>query len=542
MTNLKIHPFLIFLIVFIIALIWTISLTQGLPLGDPDDWDHVLAASDLSWNTLLGNLITPWSSSALWSGQVGRMNEVLHRRLFRSVILKTSENLFGFQSFPFYFLSKNIFFAGTVGILFLLLLKLTNSLPISIGGMLFYVFVPAHYTHLLWISDPDTMVHFFMLLSIFSYLQFVSQDHSGKPKNWNYFLIFFISGWLAMKTKESALILPLSVGLYSVIQAVLQKQIKKEHACIMFTCLLLCFFIVPLNALKSSAPPQFAFNLQVLSRLIFRNYACGYEDEAVSAFFSTKSIWPVSIARTFGFFMLWTLIGFGLFYFFKRRTQKETLLKQPLVVISCLWVIIWTFFAGTFQPDPRYFSGVMVPLVILAAALAHRTISIYQKPWKIILILAICGSLYMTLFENIQHVYFLRILIGQRTNRFLNIAKTIFEDRYGKSDLSEIGRFYSAEYIRDPDRQKRLKNSVYFVEMGYGQWEQTSAPSASEFERLAQKGFTYAAVMNRDQFNGSSRIKLIQTIDGINHRSVLENILYTLKRKSPAPMYVFKYA
>ncbi len=34
----------------------------------------------------------------------------------------------------------------------------------------------------------------------------------------------------------------------------------------------------------------------------------------------------------------------------------------------------------------------------------------------------------------------------------------------------------------------------------------------------------------------------IEIIDGINHKSFFEKAIYKLKRKSPAPIYVFKYS
>ncbi len=366
------------LIIFLAAGLWLIFLTQGLPVGDPDDWDHVLAASDLSWSTLIKNFSIPWSQSTLWSGQVDRMNEVLHRRLFRSFILKGSVDLFGYHAFPFYFFSKVLFFSGTVTILFLLIHSITSSYFASFAGTVFYFFVPAHYTHVLWLSDPDTIVHFLMVLGIFIYLKILKRlDQNDHPSG--IFIVALIAiGWTAMKTKESALILPLALGFYTLIHLFQSRKRLKEHFILISIFAFLAFFIVPISVLKNqSSGSPLHFNFDVLNRLIFRNYRCGYEDEQVSAFFSTLSVWPVSIARTFGFYLLWALVASVILYLIRRTHKKYIFFGDHLPGICFLWVLIWLFFAGTFQPDPRYFSGVMIPLTILSVQLFHQVISSY---------------------------------------------------------------------------------------------------------------------------------------------------------------------
>ena len=124
--------------VFLICFSWILLLTQGLPIGDPDDWDHVLVAQDISWNELATKFVTSWSSSHLWTGQVDRINEMTNRRLFLTIVLKSISSVFGLKSFPFYIFSETLFFSGTTALLFLLLIVLTNSILFSLAGTIFF--------------------------------------------------------------------------------------------------------------------------------------------------------------------------------------------------------------------------------------------------------------------------------------------------------------------------------------------------------------------------------------------------------------------
>lgn len=543
MTTRRIDLPFVSLILFSACLIWLSFLTQGLPIGDPDDWDHVLAATDLPWKTFFENLVTPWSKSEIWSGQINRMNEVLNQRLFRSIVLKAVQSLFNFHSFPYYFFSKVIFFSGTVVLLFSLIVKFTRSQRTAFAASLFFTLIPAHYTHLLWLSDPDTIAHFWVLLSLFFFLRFIDSLEANKQKSIRALLFFFAAGWLAMKTKESALVLPLSVGAFSFFQSIMSRRYKKEFLLCFLLCLFLAFLIVPIAGFSAANRPSFSFNYDTLMRLIFKNDASSYGAELTSAFFSLEQIWPASIVRSFGFFLLWALVISGCFYFVKTKFKLGTFPLQikALLWISFLWILAWAVFVSSFQPDPRYFSGAMIPVTLLGAYFMHRVIELWSGAIKIGLIGLMVAALCLNLFENVQHVIFLRQQIGQRTNRFIILAKTIFEDRYGPQSISEVGRFYSAEYIRDPERQPRIKDMTYHVEMGYGLWSRSEQPSLDEFESFAKKGFLYCVTLNKDLSKSNDHIRLIKTISGINENSLVERLTYQLKRKTPQPLYVLKW-
>ncbi len=539
----KINLQIALLLIFSACFIWLTFLTQGLPIGDPDDWDHVLAATDLPWKTLLSNLITPGSKSTIWSGQINRMNEVLNQRLFRSIALKAVQCVFNFKSFPYYLFSKVLFFSGTLTLLFYLIFKLTRSYWIAFAACLFFTAVPAHYAHVLWLSDPDTIAQFWMILSLFFFLQVVGSLEEGKNKWTKALFFFFAAGWLAMKTKESALVLPLSVGTFSFFQLLKQRQYKKEFLLCLLICFFLAFLIIPVSGLFAANQPPASFKFETVTRLVFKNYTCGYDDESALAFFSLKQVWPVSIARTFGFYLLWTFVIFTFLYGIKSKfkIKPSDLHKKALIWICLLWILFWAFFVSSFQPDPRYFSGVMIPVTILAAYFSGLVINTWTGVVKIGLISLIVFALSSNVFENIQHIIFLRTQIGQRSNRFLNLAQIIFEDQYGPAKISEIGRYYSAEYIQNPNSQSRIKDRTYYVKMDYGLWNRSEHPNLEEFEVYAKKGYSYYVTLNKDPVNINNHVRLIKTISGINENSLFERLTYQLKRKTPQPLYVLKW-
>lgn len=196
-------------LVFLFVFSWVLFLTQGFPMGDYDDWAYVLGAYDTPWPALLKNFLFPWSRTGYWDGQSDRIGAVLHRRIFQSVANKAVSSIFGLQFFPFYIFQKGLFFAGTSVLLFFLLLRLTHSRGLALGGILFYLTVPAHYPHVLWIADPVTMVHFFVLACLTTFLSL--WNNFDVPPRWKgvrkRLILLFVLGWVGIKTKEPGLIL-----------------------------------------------------------------------------------------------------------------------------------------------------------------------------------------------------------------------------------------------------------------------------------------------------------------------------------------------
>lgn len=535
-------------LIFLCVFLWMLTLIQGLPLIDPDDWDHVLAAKDLSWKTLLTNLLTPWSTSERWVGQVERLDEVTHRRMFLSIILKASHQLFGLKFLPYYIFSKAIFFAGTLTLLFLLISKMTSMRSYAFLSLLFFITIPAHYIHALWISPSDTMVHFFLLLGVALFLLILSNLEHKKP--FSQFLLylsgFLIVGWIAMKTKETALILPLSLTIYTFLQTRRLGNQKLKLTLLLLILGFLIFLVVPIPGVKTHAGLPLRFNPHTVARLFFLNYHCGWEDEMTSAFFSREQIWPVSVARTFGFYSLWTLVlGVALYGVIRIRAGKNInplFIRHPLVQISMIWLLCEAFFLGNFQADPRYFSGTMIPITILSVRLIYCVVYQLRGLSKLGFLSLVILSLSSSVFENFQHVLFLRLQYGKRARYALETAKTIYQDVYPSEpyDLGKILLSGAAAYVPSLNTQ-RISHRIFYSPFGYGMWKRTDERTIEAFEKFSKDGAIYDVSYKDERLPRDPRIKNIATIYPVNKGSLLESILYPLKGKKIHPLYVDKW-
>jgi len=537
--------------VFFVVFSWILLLTQGYPMGDYDDWAYVLGAHDAPWSTLLDNFLTPWSQSGYWDGQSDRMDAILHRRIFQSVANKAVSSVFGFQFFPFYIFQKALIFAGTCTLLFSLLRRLTGSQKLALGGLFFYLTVPAHYPHLMWIADPVTMVHFFVLAGVTAFLSL--WQNFERPLDWKTFggplMLLFIFGWFGIKTKEPGLVLPLMLFGFCALQGKRLWQNRVKTILLLMVLALLAFQIVPVRQLYGSAPIQMKFDFENVKRMFLLNYDCGYENETATAFFSWDAFWPVSIARTFGFFALWFLVGvFATYWIYRLRRHAEDSLRflsgNPLILICLIWVSVDAVFMGRFQPDPRYFSGTMIPLTILSVRLIQCVAQFFRPvPARQRLLWAILVPvLAVTVFQNFNHILWLRGEVGKRNHRFFYTAKAIYEDLFPDKagNTYEIGLFYASQYAPWP-HQARIKNYTFHTPLPYEDWNKVPVPALHLFADSARKGARYWVTHEKDPHQGHPDIEHLTSLSGINRSSLFEKVLYRLKRKQPAQLHIYTW-
>lgn len=550
--NTKNHSLLLLCITFF-TFSWIAVLTQGLPIGDFDDWDNVILSHDLSWETLTVNMILPWSKSDHWDGQSGRINSSTHRRPFRTVMIKAVQEVAGFKFFPQYIAAKALFFPLTVVFLFILLCSVGGLGILSLGGLLFYLTIPAHYAHIFWISDPITMAHFFIVAGIFCYFRlWESLAPEIRPaQRWKWIVLLFLCGWMGMKTKEPALVLPLTVLIHMLFHWKLWRPFTKESVTTLFGMLWCIFLLVPIEHVGStriSGGGFFTFNFETVSRMLFRNYACGYEDEPATAFLSWSHIWPVSIARTFGFFLLWAIILAAFIYLifrFRNRVAKENwFLHSPIVQFSCIWLGLEIFFMGKFQPDPRYFSGAMIPLVILTVRLLSSVTKSFSSALaKRLVFMLLISSLTWTLISNLRHIIYLREWVGMRNNRMLESAQNIFRDQFPDAiaDRKTIGLFYGSTYVPDASHP-RIGPYLFFSPFYYESYNKSDKPSLRAYQEAAQQGaIYYLAYPDHWQPSPDAPVKRLATVDGINEESWVENLIYGIKNKKPDPLFIYKW-
>ena len=229
---------------------WILFSTQGLPIGDVDDWVCIQISENLSWKELVQNLIRPWSKSQFWSNQVDLIDQIAFKRTIHAISLKSTSTIFDTRSFPF-FIVKGLFFSGTTALIFLILVQITRSIWFSLAGIFFYVFVPVHYTHILWVSDPATVSHFFIVLGVWTFYHVVLnlERKESLKKFLPLLLAFSLTGWLCMKTKEPGLILPLTLGAFVLFHLNSWKNEKYKLVLLFLILALLAFQIVPIDQL-----------------------------------------------------------------------------------------------------------------------------------------------------------------------------------------------------------------------------------------------------------------------------------------------------
>ncbi|HTL48797.1 MAG TPA: hypothetical protein VL688_12125 [Verrucomicrobiae bacterium] len=522
---------------------WLALLLQGLPVADMDDWDRLLMAHDIAWGPLLKSFFRPWSTSIHWTGQVDRYNELYSKRVFLTVVQKAIEQFWGMQSFPHYFL-KSLFFAGTSTLFFVFLRRVTRSLPFALGGTFFFVLVPAHYPHLMWLMDAITLVHCLIMAAlVFAFPILKSFDR--RDPAWKPFLArlaaFAALGFAAMKTKEPALSLPLALGLYTVLRLFDWKDQKGKLALWLAVLAFLIFLDVPVLHLFDAGQQHFHFRPERVLRFLWRNYGCGYQDETSPALFSLQYVWPVSVARTFGFAFLWLLIFSGAAAFLRRGKIAAEKPGLPVLFFAC-WALGEIPFMIFFEPDPRYFSGMMIPLTVLAVLL-------FQKAWqgmapgapRKIFAAVLCAALAWTLVLDLKSILWLRLQIGQRVHRLYHTADTIYRDRYPDIPfrLRDLALYYCSDYVLN---HPRLEQDTFFVGMGYEDWNRLgpNAGTIEDFERFAKQGYVYYANDIPDPFRGDPRVKELAALSGVNEGSALERLIYAVKKK-PAPFFIYKW-
>ncbi len=538
---------------------WGIFLTQGLPFGDLDDWVLVKISKDTPWSELIANTLTPWSRSEYWFNQVNLFDQISCKRILNGIALKFAEGTFGIQFFPFFFFTKVLFFAGTCTLFSLFVYEVTRSPGFTLCGAIFFCLVPAHYSHALWISDPATIAQFFIILSFWIFYRIAQNLNQQGPIRtflglWG---MLFLAGYLGIKTKEPALILPLTVGVYTVLHAMQWKTQKLKWGLLILLAGFLVLQIVPLEHLGAKRQ-GFNFSFENISRMLFRNHTQGYEDEPVSAFFSLQHIWPVSIARTFGFFSLWSLAAcaaiYGMARFWNPSARERgtpaagvsiRFLDHPLVSICALWALIEISLMGLFQPEPRYFSITMIPLTLLALRLVWCTAQILpRKANQIFLAIALFCWGWSTLV-NASHCAWQRMKVGQRFNRYLYSAQKIYQDVSSApekaQDLWNVGKFYCPAYVVKNPQRPRMEDVVYFAELPWSSWNKTEDGALQDFERFAKKGAVYYVTSDSAKLAAYPRARLITTVSGINEKSLCERILYALKGKNPPPLYIYRH-
>ncbi|MFH1800844.1 MAG: hypothetical protein ABH891_08405 [Candidatus Omnitrophota bacterium] len=536
-------------LVFFFSFLWIVILVQGLPVGCLDEWAMTSIAQQTSWSDFGKHLVLPWSQSAYWFNQVAFYDQVCLKRIVHGILLKFTQSLFGLHSFPYFLITKVFFFCGIVTLVFLFMTYVTGSLGLSLAGAVFFLLIPAHYCHVLWIADPYTIAIFFVTLSMWFFYKFVSALDKGEPLRnlFPWIAGLFVAGWFGIKTKEPALIFPVVAGAYLLIYCRHWKGRGKVVLSVLFLLVLIAFQIVPIEHLN--APVQrLGYHVSSITRFLFRNYQVGADNEPTTAFFSLEALWPVSIARTFGFFSLWGIILFALIHGagrIFRRSSTPSFFSDPLIRFSAVWVGIEILLVGFFQPEPRFFTSIMIPLSLLSVRLVSCVLNSWQGfVRKILTLAAIFCWVWSAFYLNFQQVITTRIVTGMRNNRLFETARVIYSDIHKDKSpsISDVATFYCPAYALKKIVRPRIDDVVFFADNLYVQcWNKTEDGSLDDFKRFAKTGAVYYVTTDPKKFSGFPDATLVGKVTGINEGSKFEVLRYLKKKKKPAIERVYKY-
>lgn len=547
--SLKKRKKVVAILIFCFSLVWMLFLVQGLPIGDLDDWALIFISGQVPWQELGTNFVTPWSKSDFWFNQSDLFDQIRHKRIFNGLVLKFTQDVLGFRFFNFYLTTKVFFVAGIMTLVYLLISAITvSSLGITLAAFAFFFLIPAHYAHFLWIADPITIALFFVTLGMCCFYKFVSGLERGQllTKLWPWIVGILLAGWFGIKTKEPALIFPVTAGAYLMLH---WRQWKSRWP---LAALVLCLFaVIMLQLVPIEKPPAqgFHYSLTNIKRMLLLNYSQGYDDETRPAFFSLEALWPVSMARTFGFFSLWGLVLFAFLQAGGRlfhRASTPAFFDHPLARLSALWVVIELLLMGLFQPEPRYFSGTMIPVTLLAARLVWCVLQSWRGAWrKALMFFALFCWGWTVLGLNFQHVVSLRIFLGQRSNRLYETARAVYSDFFKKEpgSIVDVATFYCAPNVLKKVSRPRMDDVVYYADdLYYKRWDKTEDGSLDDFKRFAEEGALYYITSYPEKFDDFQEAKLAAKLPSISRGSLFEFLRYSMKKKKPAPVYIYKYS
>ncbi|MDD5217230.1 MAG: hypothetical protein PHS88_03910 [Candidatus Omnitrophica bacterium] len=537
------------LAVFLGTLAWMVFLTQGLPIGEHDDWDHFVMTREAPFKTLLGNCLKPWSASMSWQGYCDVSDQVYHRRVLPSVLFRCVNKVFGYHFSAYFFFLKDIFFAGVALMLFLLLFQLTQSRLLSLAGTVFYLTLPVHYMHLMWMSDTIVLVHFFVLFAVWCYLGLVrNMEESGPwPKFLGGLILFWLAGVLAIKSKSPAAILVMLLGTYTVLSVPRLFQHKLKLLMLFLALGALCLVIIPVEHLRDATQMPTVYRWENSCRMVFRNYGTEYEDEPVSAFLNWDSIIPVSIPRNLGFLPLWITVALMIVYgagrAFRSVAKENRFLAHPLAVIALIWFALEIALMGYFDAEPRYFSGTFLPITLLLMRLLYCDLRMWKGLWRWGLVAIGLAALIWSFVFNLNHIFFLRTRKGAYYEQRVGAARVIYQDQFPDDNRGwdPIGKFQCLKCVEPGYAGPRIEKYLYYSVLPPLDWNKDSSGDVGRFAEFAQKGAVYYLTNDPVLFQGNPNVTLLSSVDGCTRDSLFYHLYLKAKRKKPPPLLVYKW-
>ncbi|HRK62373.1 MAG TPA: hypothetical protein PLY88_07500 [Candidatus Omnitrophota bacterium] len=511
------------------ALLLSFLLLQRLPLTFGDDLNIIAIAKSAGWKQLFSELINPLTPAWYVHGAECQLTT----RVFQTLVFKILYSFFGY-SFDAFNFHKALAFSVCVGLVFrITALYFKTLLGGGIAAIFFLVSAPLFFTTS-WIADTEVLSQAFLLGSVYFFLKIRNKNEfCPAPRLLLFAILYFVCGWMAIKLKETARLLPFVVFAYLVTVCgysfLRRVSVRKESFWIaVIPTSILLFAVIPFfpdqNLALDSKSDTALRSLHIDGFLIFFR------------FLISEIFYP----------FLGMALAFVMLKFCPDSDKKEG--SKFELSSNFIFVAFWigASCAGLFlnfeltTATTRYFSTALLPCYILCGAIIGLAFKFYQKacflhkPISIAMCLLCLFSLGSLNGGSFFSFKLDEILFFRNFNLAINVADyrltyKLYCDFYGHCpSMQELDDFYR-------------NNKSMFSEIRLKEWDKNTAFTKGALERHAAKwGKSYVFSFRGDLDVSHRYLKL--TDSGDTHSGSFYNDLFSkIKKKSIRSIYLYRF-
>lgn len=498
-------------LLFCFSFFFSFLLLQGIPffMSGEDDMYMGWVAMRTSWNALLRSIFFERLSLIVEGGNFyGNIAERgAYFLLFKILIA------FDGMRFPdINYLLRMFLFSSTVVLIYLLLEEFQVHKALSVGGALLYATAMPVYASVHFIGDTTLYSHFFMLLCY--YLFFARYLTQEKTNPIPISILIFLSGLFALKSKQSAVALPVILFMYCIlvkqnVGGVMKRRIP------LFSIALLYYLPSPFAVLGQQTAQRAIEQFNVL--LNFRTYylynpwtnmAAGEQVPALFSPFSSYLTDAGSLLGIYKFFLGWSIIFFAISYLISSGTSLFTRKKIEgghIFFFLVLWHMLEIGIMSVyFQRDVfhavRYVGIVAPSFIVITLFCTQRGIEYiaekaFCKGIKKMLVVMFILFLGLTLASNLYSTVIHER--GGSLSRHILIHDSIvviYKDYFQKANVDDTIFFRIFKFI-DPNREDEEGLAQLFFTDLADQFGTLYNPQdmAPIQEKITEKGFAYIA-------------------------------------------------
>lgn len=451
---------LILLFLFIAFFLYALFLLQGLPfyMYGFDDFQLIYDAAGLSFTKIASSIfLQPLKVYE------GFLLMGIYQRSVHGLFLKISYMVSGADP-SFYYILRALFFALSGILVYLFTKKMTKHEIISISAGVLYCSLPVIYDGLRYVGAAESFSDFFLLLGMYLFVEFYYDERSytGRRKYINP-LIIFIVGVLAIKARETGILLLLVIGCFLILK---YKDLNRNKMWWLMLSLLSLYLLPALLSGFGTAEDNGHTPLAITSEKVINNinHLLLYNPatqtgngEQTPVIFSLKqyiSETPGSLLGSLGFFLGWYLIimlsVLCCSYFLKKKGRTELTANYlsiihlgDYLIVALLWFIFATALM-MFYVNPgdhhaiRYIGVMMTPFILIIIPFCDfmteyiRKLDVKYISRHILVIFLLLLFLSITINAGITGIY-RRGGIGARHIGMTKSAEILFEDLYNQS-------------------------------------------------------------------------------------------------------------